>query len=512
MRAKEFLTNHSRTIPLIFTNTDLIESQINPFLRERYKVNPDRITSSYFPQKTQSSIKQFIKPNINESAEHREISSFITKIQNLDYKRNIKIGDTFSVLEFEIRYIFREIDVSGSTKPKTVSNIIMHQGKINYIEFDDGDRYPRLPNASYAGKPLVYAAYFKSESESRNALTMLSLAVPGGWDINIDASLSESSLNEGGWANPATQGTHITPAVVDNVFKVLNAFINNLNRHLALKQLPPVELGQPCGSTTYYKRDLVQDPTREYGDIDVNMFIPRIEGMTNNANADVFRKEIQEFCESSPDFQTSNGTNVILKLGNDHYQVDLITSYSSNKAWTTALAPEWRVKGVLCNSIYSSLGECLELSIGGGHGVQAKTQNGKLVPFRTVKDIVLTTITTNPDSWALDIAKYFGCKKISPLLKQYPGKLEEVRVADMVNSIKGIAQTLEMNDRLPPSYATASDLIKNVKGVYLNKIEKAIMSSKYDKAASPEAVKKANDTKDVLSTKGTQIGQLFDIL
>lgn len=313
-------------------------------------------------------------------------------------------------------------------------------------------------------------------------------------------------IAEGGWANPATQNTHITPALVDHAFKILKVFVDKFNEYLKAKNVPTVELGYPCGSTTYYKRDLVQNPEREYGDIDVNLFIPRIEGMTNNANADFYRKQIKEFCEQTQDFQTENGTNVIIKIGNDYVQVDFITAYFHNKEWTKALAPEYNVKGVLCNSLYSSLGEALSLSIGGGHGVQAKTQNGKLVPFKTVKDVELTTITNNPKTWALDIAKYFGCKKISPRLKEYPGMINEVRCSDMVNSIRGIAETLELNGK-----ADANELISRIKDIYLGKIQKAIDSSKYEKAETPAAIEKAEKTKELLATKSANIARLFGV-
>lgn len=310
---------------------------------------------------------------------------------------------------------------------------------------------------------------------------------------------------EGGWSSPLTQNTVITPQLVEQVFKILHVFVNDLNNYLIMRGIPTVELGYPCGSTTYYKRDLVQNPTKEYGDIDVNLFIPRIEGMTNNANSSLIYSEVKHFCDASQDFQTQNGTNVIFKVGEDYVQVDLITAYYHNKEWTTALAPEHKIKGVLCNSLYSSLGEALNLSIGSGHGVQAKIQNGALVPFAQNKDVELITITNNPHTWAVDIAKYFGCRELSPLLKQYPGKLDEIRVADMINSIKGIAQSLEMSGK-----GDAATLISKIKGIYLGKIDRAINSSKFDKAATPMAIEKAKHTKEMLAKKSAEIAANFD--
>jgi hypothetical protein len=272
-----------------------------------------------------------------------------------------------------------------------------------------------------------------------------------------------------------------------------------LNNFLKTKGLGPTEISAPGGSATYYERDLVQQPDKEYGDVDVQFHIPRIEGTTNNANLKIYNDAIKEFCDSTSAFSSDNGVNVILKIGNDYVQIDLITSYYENKDWTNALRPEWNMKGVLANSLYSSLGEVLNLSIGGGHGVQAKFQNGTFVPFRTVKDVDLKTVTNNPKTWALDIVKFFGGTP-SPLVKQYPGLVGgEVRVADMIDSIKGILQSVGKEELIP-----------RVKEIYLGKINTAINSSKFAKAETPAAIEKAKYTKEMLAKKSAEIAALFD--
>ena len=305
---------------------------------------------------------------------------------------------------------------------------------------------------------------------------------------------------EGGWASVLTQNTTITPQLVQQCMKILTAqFIPTLNKFLESKGLSPTKISRPGGSATYYERDLVQQPDKEYGDVDVQFHIPRIEGTTNNANSKIYNDAIKEFCATTPDFSSDNGVNIILKVGNDYVQIDLIMSYYENEAWTSALAPEWNLKGVLCNSLYSSLGEVLNLSIGGGHGVQAKFQNGTPVPFRTIKDVDLKTVTNNPKTWALDIVKFFGGTP-SPLVKQYPGLIGgEVRVADMINSIKGILQSLGKEELIP-----------KVKEIYLGKINTAINSSKFGKAETPAAIEKAKHTKEMLAQKSAEIAVLFD--
>jgi hypothetical protein len=305
---------------------------------------------------------------------------------------------------------------------------------------------------------------------------------------------------EGGWASTLTQGTIITPQLVQHCMKLLTTqFIPNLNKFLESKGLGPTEISGAGGSATYYERDLQQQPDKEYGDVDVQFHIHRIPDTTNNANADIYRKAIKEFCDSNPNYSTENGTNVILQIGKEYVQIDLIMSFYENKEWTNALRPEWNMKGVLCNSLYSSLGEVLNLSIGGGHGVQAKLQGGQIVPFRTVKDVELKTVTNNPKTWALDIVKFLGGKKITPRLKQYPGLIGgEVRVSDMVNSIRGILESLGKEELIP-----------QVKGIYLAKINAAINSSKYNKAETPQAIEHAKHTKEMLAQKSANIAKLF---
>lgn len=338
--------------------------------------------------------------------------------------------------------------------------------------------------------------------EAWRLIQLVSKARLQGKEFDFD----DESIFEGGWASAQTQGTHITPQLVANVMKILlKNFIPRLNKFLTTQQLGPTEISAPGGSATYYERDLKQNPTKEYGDVDVQFHIPRIDGTTNNANADIYRKAIKAFCDQSADFSTDNGTNIILRSGSDFVQVDLIYSYYENKEWTKALRPEWNVKGVLCNSLYSSLGEALNLSFGGGHGVQAKTQGGQIVPFKTVKDVELQTITNNPNTWAVDITHYLG-GKMTPLLKKFPGLIGgEPRVADIIMSFKGIAQSLEQAGKIP----SASEFLGTVKSIYLAKIDKAINSSKYDKAASPEAQAKAQHTKEMLAAKSQEFARLF---
>ncbi len=305
---------------------------------------------------------------------------------------------------------------------------------------------------------------------------------------------------EGGWASTLTQGTHITPALVDIVVQSLPAFEQALNTFLKAKDLPPVKIGTPVGSTTYYKKDLAQNPQREYGDIDVNFFVPRLPNMSDNTNEQTYSSAIKEFCDSNPNYSTNNGTNVIIKVGSEYVQVDFVTAYYENEQWSRALGPEYNVKGVLSASLYSSLAEALNLSFG-GRGVQVKLQNGIPVSFKQTKDTELKTVTNNPDTWAVDIAKFLGASTISARLAKYPGMGDEIKTSNTINSIVGIAESLGR-----------PELIEQVKAIYISKISKAVNSSKFDKAETPAAKKKAEDTKALLTREAQRILGQFDAI
>lgn len=423
-------------------------------------------------------------------------------VKELAYPGNIGIMELtkfFQTATDEQKVHFKKLKAAGQMEEawhymQSVVGVKMHEGNLGELAYPRNVGIMDLAKFFQIANPVQKATFKKLAGMHRDKEA---------WALYQE--VTGKRLEEGGWASTQTQGTKITPQLVQHVMKLLTAqFIPQLNKFLETKGLAPTEISAPGGSATYYERDLAQDPTREYGDVDVQFHIPRIPGTSNNENSTIYGNAIKEFCNSTPNYSTENGTNIILKAGNDFVQVDLVTSYYENKNWTRALRPEYRVKGVLCNSLYSSLGEALNLSFGGGHGIQAKTVSGELVPFRTIKNTTLQTITNNPDTWGIDIVKYFGCTKISPLLKQYPGTLDEPRVADIINSFKGIAQTLEMAGKQP-----ASELLQQVKAIYLAKIAKSASSSKFDKAETELSKKKAADTKSMLLLKSQEISQLF---
>lgn len=316
-------------------------------------------------------------------------------------------------------------------------------------------------------------------------------------------------IAEGGWASAKTQGTKITPQVMAEVVKNLPQFEQQLNRFLNSEDLPEIRIGNPVGSGTYWKRDLEQNPDKEYGDIDVQFVIPRNSEMSTNKTTQMFMDAVKKFSDQHREYETESGKNVIFDLGNNRFvQVDLVAIFDDRLEWSKTQAPEHGTKGVLSGSLYSALAQVLDISIS-DNGIQARTRGGELVPFRIRKDTELVHISNDKDNWGTDIARFFGASEPSTSLRKNPGMKEEIRIQDIINTIKGVAETLESAQSLPSKFDSAQDLLNSVRSVYLNKIDAIINSSKFDKAESPQAKQKAQETKDMLQHRSQKIASML---
>jgi hypothetical protein len=179
--------NNIESFDLIFNTTTINENQIYDYFKSKYK----NYGSESFPQRMVSGIRK-----INETREHADIKPFIDKLTQIDYPKKIKVGDKLAIIDFEFVFAWKEIEVRGFTVPKTITKIVHSDEKINYVEFEDGDRYPRQTPATYSGRPMEYAAYFKKSGSAERALTMMSLMLPDEWNMNTSEVELTSSTNE----------------------------------------------------------------------------------------------------------------------------------------------------------------------------------------------------------------------------------------------------------------------------------------------------------------------------
>lgn len=231
-------SNESRSVrsaKLHFETVDIKIDDVYAYLNERSKVYSDQITSdTYFPGRFINGVRHFV----NETSEHVEIKPFIDKLQKLDYDKTIKVGDMFAVLQFDINFASKEIEAFGFVKPKEISDIkIAKNGKIQYITFVDGDKFPRQTPATYEGRPIGIAAYFDSDNAASKALTMLSLSVPDGWELYLNnLSNTTTSAQQQGESVAYTNSAKCVPVSEEiqmhmgNYLELLNSKINSKSR------------------------------------------------------------------------------------------------------------------------------------------------------------------------------------------------------------------------------------------------------------------------------------------
>ena len=338
-------------------------------------------------------------------------------------------------------------------------------------------------------------------------------------DASLLAESINESINEGGWASAATQNTKITPAVIGEAVGILKEFETEFNQWQANQELDvEIKIGNPVGSGTYYKRDLAQDPEREYGDVDVMCYIHSREGVVAARRTAEYAEAVEEFTRGHSNYSTDNGTNVIMDTSAGPVQIDLIYAYHEHANWARMLAPEYRVKGVINTVLVSSVAEVLNLSIG-AQGVQVKTRGGQPVNFRQSKDTKLSTVSVNAENWGADIYSYYyelehgSLPKIPANLAKHGGLKDEQRISDIVLTIKAVVASMEQEKLLGTGalshIANKQDMIQQIARIFGAKLEKVINSSKFDKAITPMAKKNANKTKLMLSKYRNAITKLL---
>lgn len=302
---------------------------------------------------------------------------------------------------------------------------------------------------------------------------------------------------EGGWANAKTQDTIITPSVIQQSLAHLQQFERKFNQYLTQQNMPEIRIGNPVGSGTYYQRDLEQQPDKQYGDIDVQFIIPRAAGGEASIQRQ-YAEMVKSFANLSPEYETTNGVNVIFNLDDQHIQVDFVMMFDDRVNWSRVFAPEWNTKGVISSTLFSALAQHLSVSFS-DRGIQAKTRNGELVNFSLRRDTQLHTITDDASNWGVELAKFFGAQEISPMLKKHPGHPDETKISDIVKTIQGVMISLGRQNELA-----------QIKQIYLNKIGAVINSSKFDKAQTPQAQQKAAQTKQTLYDRSREVAELID--
>jgi hypothetical protein len=328
---------------------------------------------------------------------------------------------------------------------------------------------------------------------------------------------------EGGWDTTLTQGTVLKPRAVKLALDTVDRFVVAFNDYLKDKGVGPVRRGKPTGSSAYYEKDQAEDPDKVYGDIDLQMIAPAIEGKTQNQMSALMNKLADDFVKSGafPDFDTSESKpgHPIVKIGDsDYVQVDFMWHEEGLARWGAArVTPERGVKGLLFGNMFSVLGELLDMSIQHA-GVQLKTIDGQKVSFSKQKGVKLITVSIDPETFVLDLFRYLANyqgiddPEIDPMLTQFPGnKIDDVKISHLVNAVKGFAKSADANDMFGQgdlaNFSSSEDFLDAFKQRYTEKAERDISAAKRDKAETPEAQARAEeDRKKVAQGLNTVLG------
>jgi hypothetical protein len=331
---------------------------------------------------------------------------------------------------------------------------------------------------------------------------------------------------EGGWTSTVTQGTKITPAIIKPALGVLARFIDDFNAFLETKNLPPVRMGKPTGSTAHHEADLADPQRRDtiYGDIDMQMIAPELEGVAGgSAFASYWNRLAGEFVEQRKPASVHSipdpGHPVFEIAPGKFVQIDFMWHPEPLAKWGASRAtPERGLKGLLHGNMFSTLGELLDMSIQHA-GVQLKVIDGQQVPFNKRKGTELVTVTTDPENFIMDLFRYEyktitgrdadQRTPIDPLLKQYPGNdINDTRIAKLVNSVKGLARSLEANNLFGKGnlaqFGSASDFINQFVQHYEQKAMNDVNGTKRDKAQHPDDIARADmDKKKIVGGLAT---------
>jgi len=315
-------------------------------------------------------------------------------------------------------------------------------------------------------------------------------------------------LYEGGWDTTATQSTVISPSTVKTALSTTKKLISGFNQYLKSKDIPPVRIGAPTGSSAYHE---VDPEDKIYGDIDLQIIVPELDELTDKTMSQTqgyWHRIIDEYIKSNrlnyihPD--STPGHPIVSIGGGKWVQVDLMPHPERLEKWGRyRVTPERGVKGLLMGNMYSVLGELLKMSIQHS-GVQFKVRNKVKQPYVTTrKDYELVTLSTDIENFVMDIFKHqaeeVGIKKpkVDQLLASNPGvDVKEVKIQRMVNAIKGLAKSFEINGMYGKgdlvNYADSSDFINKFIEIYTQKAEKDINAAKRNKAETPEARSRAD--------------------
>lgn len=295
-------------------------------------------------------------------------------------------------------------------------------------------------------------------------------------------------LTEGGIKSAKTDA-RLTPKLVVRAIDVYKRVMADFNRWLKIENQLSVRPLRPVGSVSYAQRDLQDESSVLYGDVDYLVEFPpppsagdsyteaRKEEnalkrkyrhlFTSFLNSEMVTPEVdiyETLAENSDPFMVILEAHPGLLV-----QVDTVITFPDYADWlSTRYTPERGIKGYTMGKLYKALGDIFPLTIG-TEGVIARKKGGHLVTGRQRKGVELEIVSKSPKTFLSDIARYILEEdniEIHPDLQKHKGMTGEISLGKLAQGIRGLALTLELN-----GYIRAADMLAKIRLNYEEGLE-----------------------------------------
>ena len=290
-----------------------------------------------------------------------------------------------------------------------------------------------------------------------------------------------SNLVEGGNKSPKTRDTVLNPELVKKAIAIYEQVMLDWGKWLTEQGKEPIKPLRPVGSVSYYEKDLTERPGTIYGDIDYLVEFP----FSSDSGDDTSRRKREnavkrEYTQFFVDYLNSGNAHqnisvdetllgnvlmVILELDQEVFiQADTVITFPQYSDWMNGrYTPQRGMKGYTMGRLFTAVGNYFPLSIS-VDGVVARTQDGKLVTGNVRKGVEIQTISSNPRTFLIDIAKYFAGENavIDPRLQQSGGvDPDNISIKSLSSSIKALAATLEV-----ANIVSANEMLTKIQELY----------------------------------------------
>lgn len=328
--------------------------------------------------------------------------------------------------------------------------------------------------------------------------------------------IADKLLNEGGWRNPETQESEVTPKMVAKIVDAMNKFLNEFN---AWSGLPELKTKGPSGSGKYYKDDL-NKPDVVYGDVDMQMVLPvESNDRKDQLESDkIFGSKIREFVNTKkPNYIHDGSTDpdfgigyLIFNIDGKKIQVDLILSYIVSADWTSVrTTPQKGLKGFVTGMTLSALSEVLNVVLGASTNPYVNTLNGKPVSSMIKKNAVQKFF--NPNEVFADIVKFYGnlagIKDVdtSALVGHMGLDANDPSLKKKLDTVVALADAFDKNGIFNAGVIVSKDneiiktrqqFVDKFLKTYVGMMEKAKTAKKLEKAQTPSALRTIDKIKN----------------